>query len=270
MPCGGVKTYYMEKGKVVTLEDRVPKLKEQRKHKANRRLILYLSLFFILLSLIIYSQSSLSKVSAIIVSGDRHLTEEEIVHLSGISLKTSIWRVNEEKASNQILQHKEIKEAEVNRKLPNTVEIDVKEYNRIAYIYDEGNYFPVIENGKILAAIELDSLPDDAPLMMNWNQGDTVEEFIGELMKLPESIIYAISEIHHTPSEVDPYHITLFMNDGFEVSATVRDFSNKMSAYPSIVAQLDPNQKGVINIEVGTFFKPYETVGDEDQDEGER
>jgi cell division protein FtsQ len=43
-----------------------------------------------------------------------------------------------------------------------------------------------------------------------------------------------------------------------------------MSAYPSIVAQLDPNQKGVINIEVGTFFKPYETVGDEDQDEGER
>jgi cell division protein FtsQ len=209
-------------------------------------------------------------VSAIKVSGDRHLTEEEIEHLSGISLKTSIWRVNEEKASNQILQHKEIKEAEVNRKLPNMVEIDIKEYNRIAYIYDEGNYFPVIENGKILAAIELDSLPDDAPLMMNWNQGDTVEEFIGELMKLPESIIYAISEIHHTPSEVDPYHITLFMNDGFEVSATVRDFSNKMSAYPSIVAQLDPNQKGVINIEVGTFFKPYETVGDEDQHEGER
>lgn len=260
----------MEKGKVVTLEERVPKLKEQRKHKANRRLILYLSLFFILLSLIIYSQSSLSKVSAIQVSGNRHLTEEEIVQLSGISLKTSIWRVNEENTSVSILQHKEIKEAVVKRKFPNSVEIAVKEYNRIAYIYEDGNYYPVIENGKILAAIEQETLPDDAPLMMNWNQGNLVEEFINELMKLPESIIYAISEIHHTPSEVDPYHMTLFMNDGFEVSATVRDFSEKMSAYPSIVAQLNPDQKGVINIEVGTFFKPYETVGDENQDEGER
>ncbi|WP_078380981.1 cell division protein FtsQ/DivIB [Sutcliffiella halmapala] len=260
----------MEKGKVVTLEDRVPKLKEQRKQKANRRLILYLSLFFILLSLIIYSQSSLSKVSAISVSENRHVTKQEIINLTEISNETSIWRVNEEKASTSILQHQEIKGAEVKRKFPNKVEIIITEYNRIAYIYEDGDYYPVIENGKILASMELETLPDDAPLMMNWNQGDKVEEFIGELMKLPESIIYAISEIHHTPTEIEPYHITLFMNDGFEVSATVRDFSTKMAAYPSIIAQLDPNQKGVINIEVGTYFKPYETVGDEEQDEGER
>lgn len=260
----------MEKGKVVTIEDRVPKLKEQRKQKANRRLILYLSLFFILLSLIIYSQSSLSKVSAINVSGNRHVTEQEIIKLSEISNETSIWRVNEDKVASSILHHIEIKDVEVKRKFPNEVIIDINEYNRIAYIFEDGDYYPVIENGKILATMESEVLPDDAPLMMNWNHGDKVEEFIGELMKLPEAIIYAISEIHHTPTEIDSNHLTLFMNDGFEVSATVRDFSKKMAAYPSIIAQLDPNQKGVINIEVGTYFKPYETVGDEEQDEGER
>ncbi|WP_223700315.1 cell division protein FtsQ/DivIB [Sutcliffiella deserti] len=260
----------MEKGKVVTLEDRVPKLKEQRKQKANRRLIFYLSLFFILISLIIYSQSSLSKVSDIDVSGNRHVTDEEIIKLSKITRETSIWRVDEEKASISILQHKELKEAEVNKVFPNKVNITVGEYNRIAYIFEEGAYYPVIENGKILEAVGQDALPDDAPLMMNWKEGNKVEEFISELMKLPDSIIYAISEIHHTPTDIDPYHITLFMNDGYEVSATVRDFSAKMTNYPSLVAELDPNLKGIINIEVGTFFKPYESVGDEETDEGER
>ncbi len=35
----------MEKGKVVVLEERVPKLKEQRRQRANRLLIVYIALF---------------------------------------------------------------------------------------------------------------------------------------------------------------------------------------------------------------------------------
>ena len=36
----------MEKGKVLSLEDRIPKIKEYRRRKANRRLIFLLTLFF--------------------------------------------------------------------------------------------------------------------------------------------------------------------------------------------------------------------------------
>ncbi|MCD8500622.1 MAG: hypothetical protein LRY71_01750 [Bacillaceae bacterium] len=36
----------MDKQKIVSLEDRIPKLKQQRKQRANRRLIIYLSTFF--------------------------------------------------------------------------------------------------------------------------------------------------------------------------------------------------------------------------------
>ncbi len=270
MARGGVKLFLMEKGKVVTLEDRVPKIKQQRKQKANRRLIIYLSLFFILLFLIIYSQSPLSKVSGLTVSGNLHVTDEEVITLSGVTKETSIWRVNEEKAAELIQQHKEIASVEVQRIFPNSVEITIDEFKRIAYIYETGNYYPVMENGKMLSVLDdEDSLPDDAPLMLNWKNGEMVENFIVELIKLPESIIYSISEIHHTPTDIDPYHITMFMNDGYEVSATIRDFSDKMAAYPSIVEQLDPEVKGVINLEVGTFFKPYETGGEEEEETDE-
>ncbi|QFT88780.1 Cell division protein DivIB [Bacillus sp. THAF10] len=262
----------MEKGKVVTLEDRVPKIKQQRKQKANRRLIIYLSLFFILLFLIIYSQSPLSKVSAIDVEGNFHVSDKEIITLAELSGDTSIWRVNEKDVADLIKQHKEISQTKVQRKFPNSVVINVQEFKRVAYIYENENYYPVMENGKMLSVLTKEEpTPDDAPLMLNWKNGEMVENFIRELIKIPPSIIYSISEIHHTPTDIDAHHITLFMNDGFEVSATIPGFANKMISYPSIVEQLDPAVKGVINIEVGTFFKPYESVGEEEEatDEGD-
>ncbi|CAH0311033.1 Cell division protein DivIB [Peribacillus frigoritolerans] len=79
-----------------------------------------------------------------------------------------------------------------------------------------------------------------------------------ELDKLPDEIQNAISEIHYAPTKTDEYHIVMFMNDGFEVSATSRTLYEKMIHYPSIVSQLDPNVKGVIDLEVGSYFKAYE------------
>ena len=79
------------------------------------------------------------------------------------------------------------------------------------------------------------------------------------MKELPPEIVNIISEVHYTPKNTDKYHITLFMNDGFEVSATILTFSEKMVHYPSIVSQLDPKVKGVIDMEVGSFFKAYET-----------
>ena len=75
-----------------------------------------------------------------------------------------------------------------------------------------------------------------------------------ELDKLPSEILNSISEIYYSPKKTDLYHISLFMNDGFEVSATLRSFSEKMVHYPSIISQLDPNKKGLIDLEVGSYF----------------
>ena len=80
---------------------------------------------------------------------------------------------------------------------------------------------------------------------------------IKSLENLPTEISNSISEIHYTPKKTDPYHISLFMNDGFEVSATLRSFSEKMVHYPSIISQLDPNKKGIIDLEVGSYFKAF-------------
>lgn len=261
----------MGKGKIVSLEDRVPKLKQHRRKKANRRLILLLLLFFSLIACVSYFQSPLSKVKYIKVSGQELYTKEQIITESGLSSVHNIWNLDKNLISERIRKLPEVKKVKVTIQFPNTVLINVKEYKRMAYFAKETNYYPVLENGKILKGQKLTELPINAPILKEFSEGKVLEEMILSLQELSPEIVNSISEIHHTPEDTDKYHITLFMNDGFEVSATLRSFTQKMSHYPSILSQLDPNVKGVIDLEVGSYFKAYESEGEEvHEDESER
>jgi cell division protein FtsQ len=248
----------MEKGKIVSIEDRIPKLKHQRRKKANRRLIMLLVMFFIMIAGIIYFQSPLSKVKKITVSGNQSYTPEQIVGKSGLSLESNVWKVSRGEIENKLEKIQEIKKATVKVNLPNTVTIDIEEYDRLAYISKGKNFYPVLENGNILGEKQIDEIPVNAPILIGFKEGKVLDEMIASLEKLPEVVINSISEIHSKPVKTDKYLIKLYMNDGFEVNATLRTFSEKMEHYPSIVSQLDPDKKGVIDLEVGSYFKAYE------------
>ncbi|KAB2337421.1 FtsQ-type POTRA domain-containing protein [Cytobacillus depressus] len=257
----------MEKGKVVSIEDRIPKLKQQRRKKANRRLVFLLLLFFTLISFIIYFQSPLSHVKNIAIKGNFTYNSEELIALSALSEKMNIWKVEEKVIKEKLEKLPEIKSAKVKTILPNTVEIEINEYKRIAYIMKGKSYLPVLENGGILQQGKTAEIPAIAPILIGFSEGNELNKMIKELEKLPEMVLNSISEIHHSPKKTDPYHLTLYMNDGFEVSATVKSFSAKMSHYPSIISQLNPDKKGVIDLEVGSYFKAYEEEGAEQFEE---
>lgn len=253
----------MEKGKVIDIENRIPKLKEQKKQKSNKIFIFYVFIFFILILLVIYFQSSFSKVSSIEISGNRYVTEETIIQSSGITFDHKFLNIKEEKVSNLIETNEEISHANVQKKFPNKVVITVEEYSRIAYLIEESSYLPILETGKILDNIKGTEIPSDAPLLVNWEAGYELQEMAAELKNVPESIKNRISEIYHDPISSDPLHIQVFMTDGYEVSATVRKFSSKIKAYPSIVSELPEDSEGVIHLEVGSYFKAYQQESDE-------
>lgn len=255
----------MEKGKVISLEDRVPKIKQARRRKANRTLIILLLLFFSLIGLIIYFQSPFSHVSKISVNGNYHYSTEEIIRQSGISNETNIWKMNKTDIANHLMKLDQIKSARIDIKLPNQVVIDIREYHRIAHVMKENYFLPVLENGDILENEKTKDLSNNGLLLFGFEDESILKKMIEQLQQLPEEVLNAISEIHHVPKEMDAYQITLFMNDGFEVRATLRSFSEKMVHYPSIIGQLDPNKKGMIDLEVGSFFKEYQSFEEEDE-----
>ncbi|CQR47789.1 Cell division protein DivIB [Paraliobacillus sp. PM-2] len=260
----------MAEKKVVSIEDRIPKLKEARKKKTNRRLIFYLSLFFILISIIVYLQSPLSYVKNINVKGNEYIDSSVLIELSELSEEVNFWSFSTSHIEKVLVTHDEIKAANVSRKFPNTVVIEVEELEKVAYFKKENQYYPLLENGQLLDTISLSSWHSDAPLLMNFNKDVYIKEMAEELKLLPSAISSLISEIFWKPTESNPYKVIVLMNDGFQVESTIRNFYSYMKTYPSIVNQLEEDQKGVITIgEGGAVFDPYEVKRKDEEDENE-
>ncbi|MGM9928950.1 MAG: cell division protein FtsQ/DivIB [Bacillus sp. (in: firmicutes)] len=258
----------VEKGNVVSLEDRIPKLKQRRKKKANRRAIMLLAFFFILLVLVLYFLSPLSDIKQIKVSGNKYLSDEIIIKTSNIKLDTNIWKLDKDQISEELKTLSEIDAVSISREFPNTVVISVDEYNRLGYLVKGKDYHPIVSNGKILGALEGSEIPVNAPVLQGFEEGKALQAVIDALEELPDEINNVISEIHYTPTDTDEYHIVLFMNDGFEVSANSKTLAEKLVYYPSIVSQLEEGVKGVIDLEVGSFFREYESAPSLDGSEG--
>jgi cell division protein FtsQ len=258
----------MSKKQIVSIEDRVPKLKQARKKKANRRLIFYLSIFFFLISIVVYLQSPLSHVRNIQVTGNTSLDEDEVIKQSGVKPGTNIWTINKTKIIREIGENPVIESAAVSRKLPWTVQIKLKEYDRVGYMKKEGYFHPVIGNGTLLA-LKQKTVHGDAPVLAGFKDNDYLRKMTKELEKLPKSIFNVISEIHWKPGKENKNKIILYMNDGFIVDATMRDFAKKMQVYPSVVSQLEPDSKGIIHIGVGAYFESFQPPEDEGEEDNE-
>ena len=249
---------YLEKGNVVSLEDRIPKLKQRRRKKANRRAVILLSLFFLLLILVLYFLSPISHVKQVTVKGNQYLSDEILVETSNISTGMNIWKLDKKQIVHDLESIKEINNVSISIKFPNTVQITVGEHERLAYVLKESEFYPILANGESLEAIDQHKFPINAPLLIGFEEGKELEVILGALEELPEEISNAISEIHYDPTETDKFHVRIFMNDGYEIVASSRTLAEKIIHYPSIVSQLDPDVKGVIDLEVGTYFRKYD------------
>lgn len=260
----------MDDEKVVSIEDRIPKLKEARRKKTNRRLIFYLCLFFVLISIVVYLQSPLSYINEINVVGYQYTKPESIIESSQLSEEVNIWSFRTSEIEEQLNEVPEIKEAIVKRKFPNNIEIRVEELDKVAYINEGEFFYPLLENGNMLDSFRIVEYQGDAPLLFDFTDEEYLMLFTEQLITLPQSIANHISEIYWEPTESNPFSLRLFMNDGYEVIASIRNFSDHMSSYPSIVSQLD-EENGIIEIGTGgaIFYANDQDEGDEVDDESE-
>ncbi|HEK9099268.1 FtsQ-type POTRA domain-containing protein [Bacillus pfraonensis] len=247
----------MKNSKVIKLQDRVPKLKNQKKKNkkpVNQRLILYVSILFLLVLFLIYFRSPLSNIKKISVLGNHYMTDAQVMKESGITYETSYFRVTAHKAEKNLTKRNEIKKVNVKKRFPNKIDIHIEEYVTIGYINKGGKLQPLLENGKTLEILPNGKLPVAAPIFEPFKE-KKMKELIEELEKLTPTILRSISEIHYAPTNANEDHLTLYMNEGYEVSATIQDFAKRMEAYPLIIKNIESGRKVLIDLEVGAYFK---------------
>jgi len=246
--------YFLEK--VIDIEDRIPTLKKRRKKRTNRKFIVLILLFFIVLAVLLYFQSPYSNINKITVNGAKLVDNEYYVEKSTLALGKSMWGFKVEDVEKILLKDKWVKEAQVNRNWLRGVTIDMKEWKKVAYLAGDGTYYPLLENGERFEQKGNDT-PIDAPVFIGITGEKTIKKLVEQLAQLKPEVLALISQVNTNSNEANPNAVKLYMNDGYEVRAVIQTLAEKLNYYPSIVAQIANLEKGVIDLEVGSYYRPF-------------
>ncbi|MEK4424334.1 cell division protein FtsQ/DivIB [Solibacillus sp. FSL K6-1523] len=245
--------------KVIDITERVPAMRKRRKRRTNLKFAFLTTIFLFIILLLLYFQSPYSDMKEINIQGSNLKDEAYYLHQSGLVLDESMWGFKIDDIEKEIAKNDWIKSVEVQRKFVNTVQITIEEWHKVAYISREGNFYPMLENGDIFNESS-EMVPVDAPIFLKFEDESLRKKILKQLALLKPEVLSLISQINASPLESDPYAITLFMNDGYEVRAEVNTLAEKLNYYPSIIAQIeneDAFEKGIIDIEVGSYYRPF-------------
>ncbi|MGH1333332.1 MAG: cell division protein FtsQ/DivIB, partial [Exiguobacterium indicum] len=113
---------------VRSLEDKIPYIREQRRKKANRRLIYVLILIGLLVGVVFYLQSSYSRVARFDIDGNVNVKSADILQASGIKVKeTHAFNVSEEDVLERIEKVPGIQEATMQKQFLHQYRVTVTE-----------------------------------------------------------------------------------------------------------------------------------------------
>lgn len=140
--------------------------KEIKRKKKNRRIKFFvkLVLFIGIISggIIFALVSPIFNIKEIKVINNQNVSSDTIISLSGLTTEENIFKFFSEKSAKKIKENPYIANAKIHRKIPNTIEIDVKErepkYNikileSYVHISTQGYILEISEDGKGLPII---------------------------------------------------------------------------------------------------------------------
>ena len=253
---------------IVDIDEKAPQLKAMRKKRANRRFILYITILFFLILLIIYFESPYSDVQSVEVYGNDIVDDDWVKETSGLLENVNIWGLGEAEVLHQLEENESIADASLERSLPVGVNIHIEEYSRVAYMHQEDNsYIPVLESGARIMEADPTNTPGDVPILRDFEEEDRVTAIAEQLAETNETVESRISEIHFDPQDGDPSGVMVYMNDGFTVRSTITSFHERMDPYPAIVEQLEGDEEGIIHMRLNPYFESFEEDEEEDEDE---
>lgn len=242
---------------VIDMEDKLPQLKEQRKKRARRRFIVYVSVFLLVIAGMAYMQSGLSNVKSVEVSGAESIAPEDIVRLSDLDETVNIWNLSKEERLNRIKSHEVISDVSIQRKWFNTVHIQVEEHETAAYVVKEnGETVSLLENGTLNEGAEIS--PGNAPLLRDFEKKSQAEALAEELKKMNPAVKERISDIIYSPEEAREDQVIVLMNDGWTVSSTIHNFAERMEPYPAVVQEMEADQEGILHMRINPYFEASE------------
>ncbi|KFC37485.1 cell division protein FtsQ [Lacticaseibacillus rhamnosus K32] len=238
------------------LDVNLPRIQTLRRRKLVKNLVLILLPLLLLLGVFGYFASPLSKVGLVSVQGVTTVPDQQVINATKLSDDDLMLSVAFHK--NAIAQRvqkslPEIKTASLTIKGFNRIIIKTSEYQTVGYVYQKHAYHKILVTGEVLAAGT--QTPVTTYPVFSGFTAKELPQMITLLKQFPAAIRRDISEIDASRGDANPNQIALNMNDGYRIIADTRTIAKKIKYYPAIVSQV--KQKGVVDLEVGAFWRPY-------------
>lgn len=247
----------------------IVKSAEFKKKSLNRRnrhriqLGIFLSVVIIVTLILLYMFTSISYVKEVKVNDVQLITEKKVKEILDISRQDRLYTLPVNKMEQNIKLQDGVKNVKISRHFPNKVTVDIEEYDIVGVVPDGSDFNPLLENGQILTSVtHVDG--SNAPVVSDFARKER-QQLVSILNETNPAILNAISEINFVPNKEASRRIQIFMNDGLEVIGDLRTLGDKLNYYPSMAKNVPRNQNGdlvkpgIIDLEVGSVFIPYES-----------
>ncbi|MGN1327743.1 MAG: cell division protein FtsQ/DivIB [Clostridia bacterium] len=183
---------------------------KEKKRKNVNKILKGLTLLLLITGTITFAMiSPIFNLKNIIVNGNNQISKEEIISLAGIQLEENIFRISSFKTIDNIKQNAYINEVSINKKIPNTIEINIVE-RQPSYMLEYGNGYVYINNQGYM--LEISSIKKELPIIIgtatskeSYKAGNRLDEEdlikLGTVIKIMNSA--QNSEISHLITTID-------------------------------------------------------------------
>ncbi|KAA1042711.1 FtsQ-type POTRA domain-containing protein [Macrococcus equipercicus] len=236
---------------------------KNRRNRHRLQLGIFLAVVVLVTLILLYMFTSISYVGKVTINKTQLITESKVKQIINLSPKDRIYSLPVSKMEQNLKMQDGVKKVEIHRHFPNKLSVDITEYAIVGVVADGSGFNPLLENGQVLKSINnIDS--STAPVVSDFGRKER-QQLVTILNKTNPAIVNAISEINFVPNQEASRRVQLFMNDGLEVIGDLRTLGDKLDYYPGMAKNVPRDQNGnlvkpgIIDLEVGAVFIPYES-----------
>lgn len=242
-----------------------PTLEEKRAQRRQRQKRIQYTVITVLVLLIVifllYMFTPLSKISNVKIEGNHNVSKSQINKALDVKPSSRMYTFSKSKARNNLKEKELIKDVKITKVIPNTLNVNITEYQVVGLEKSKDNYVPVLEDGKELKDYKGD-ISHDVPIIDGFKEGKK-EKIIQALSEMSPKARNLIAEISYAPDKNKQNRIKIFTKDNIQVIGDITTIADKMKYYPQMSESLsrsdsgDLKTDGYIDLSVGASFIPY-------------
>lgn len=203
--------------------------KNRRRRKLRKRRLTLLGI--ILLIVLGYMISPLSKVMSIKVTGNSQLTKDLVVKESGITDHTHHFLLNNDTIKDNLKKTGLVTKAYVTHNILGGVSIEIQEAALVAYMELDNKTYVVTEEGKLIQVVEGMNYTGlkQIPKIAGFTDIKAVEELASQYAVIPVTIRNAVSDIVYSPEKGYDDRVALILDDGKKLIVDIQGMKDTLS-----------------------------------------